>query len=111
MTRCCVALMSFEPGVLRECGAEVLMPEGYCRNGHRQALADRPITWDTERDRVGCQCVRSDAWRCNSERIALGTGDRGRVSCACECHRYAHRQAAELDRRRPDGPNGAGPKP
>lgn len=62
-------------------------------------------TWDGETARLGCQCLRSDAWRCNNARLAAGTGDAGRISCPCECHRYVHRQAVA------DGAKPAVPKP
>jgi hypothetical protein len=54
------------------------------------------VTWQSEQERLGCQCLRSDAWRCNNERIAVGTGDQRRVSCPCECHRYLHAKGVGL---------------
>lgn len=71
---------------------------------HRGEAAPR-VTWQSETERVNCQCRMSDAWRC-----AKVSPVPGRISCPCECHRYVQRQAALLDAAHPDGANGASPK-
>ena len=65
-------------------------------------MAAADVTWESETGRLGCQCLRSDAWRCNNERRARGIA-LGSIGCPCECHRYVHTAAAAAERERAAG--------
>ena len=43
------------------------------------------MTWDEAKEAEGCDCPRSDAWKCLRLRRPNASDQ---VACHCRCHRY-----------------------